>query len=131
VTLVLIVSGCTNITPQDVETAKVAFLSNDSSKCGKISDNQTRDICVMTVAQKTKNPDLCDKIKTNQTRDGCISGIALSTQNPAICERLSKPADREECKKTTAEIKTEALKAVIGVESSPQRYPQDENEGEQ
>lgn len=113
---VLLTSGCTNITPQDVENAKLAFLSNDSSKCEKISDQMTQSVCIMTIAQKTKNPELCDKIADNQTKDGCISGIAFSTQNPLLCERLSNPKDREECKKSTAEIKTDAMKGFLGVE---------------
>jgi len=113
IALILLTSGCTNITPEEVETAKQAFLSNDPDKCEEITDKTTSNICIMTVAQNTKDPEICERIEENQSKDGCITSLAFSTHDPLLCERLSKEKDRASCKKDIEDLQIQVSKELF------------------
>lgn len=95
--LIVIVSGCQNITSEDLENAKKAIEEGNPAYCDTIPDTLGRNSCYSAVANKVGDANVCNKISDIKFKDGCYMGIASTTQNPEICELMNKSRDRIDC----------------------------------
>lgn len=113
ITLILLTSGCTNITEGDLELGRKALETGDPSHCAKISDETGKDICYSTLANKNKDKNLCEKIIDSQIKDGCYVSLAMVTQDPTICEGISDEKLAADCTTSVKDMNKQVLTHLI------------------
>lgn len=71
------------ITQQDNQIYKTAIDSNNIDKCGEMSDDGQKDLCVKLLAIKSENSQLCDKIINKDAVQDCQDRVnfEVATQN--------------------------------------------------
>jgi hypothetical protein len=86
------------------KTAAFTDKGNTTAKdCEKIPE-ETRNLCLNTVAEKLKDPTICRQIREARTNaseatgtDRCLTALAKTAQNPPICDMIASPTQRQAC----------------------------------
>ncbi|MFH0860890.1 MAG: hypothetical protein V1921_06780 [Candidatus Altiarchaeota archaeon] len=112
--LIVIASGCQNITSEDIENAKKAIETGNPSYCENIGDVLGKDTCFSAVANKKGDATICKRISDLRMVDGCYLGVATTTRNPRVCEMMNRSKDQEECKQMASNVGKEALANLAG-----------------
>lgn len=112
-TLILLTSGCTNVTEDDLELGRKALETGDASHCGKINDETGKDLCYSTLANKIKDKKLCEKIKDSQIKNGCFVSLAMITQDATICEGINDEKVGADCASSVKDMNKQVLTQLI------------------
>ncbi|MFH1789295.1 MAG: hypothetical protein ABH834_07940 [Candidatus Altiarchaeota archaeon] len=112
-TLLILTSGCTNVTEQDMELGRKALETGDPSHCAKIGDAMGKDVCYSTLASKNKDKKLCEKIDDSQIKDGCFVSLAMISQDPTVCDGISDEKVAADCTESVKGMSKEVMAALV------------------
>lgn len=90
-----------NTLQQNNQTYQTAIETNNVDKCGEMSDDGQKDLCVKLLAIKLKNNQLCDKIANKDVAEGCKDRVnfEIATQNKdlELCKAIKEDNLNSSC----------------------------------
>lgn len=80
---------CSNISNQGVRSRCLMLTSYSEKQCMEIVDVDSRDLCYVFVAEKTRDERICGQIVGSVRRDECYLYVAKALNDPSLCELIS------------------------------------------
>ena len=72
--------------------ARISYRKRSSKKvsyCKQITDERTKEECIIDVAESTKDPNLCNDVIKETRRDRCYIHFAKTGLDYTVCDKIS------------------------------------------